>query len=149
MLACRVIYGSSELTRDERPVVCLSEIPLDRLQAHRVFRSHLGRWDFEPFGIAIARSYLESTGARPVIYGDETVWEQLPDNDRPFFQHVNASQYESKSQPIDWRTEKEWRIVGDLDLDKIPRDQAIVFVHSIQDAKLAGSISNWPVVVLS
>jgi hypothetical protein len=144
ILASRRILATNHLTRDPRPVVCFSEIPLSQLAQRRVFRPHLSRWDFEPFGIAFDRALLESLGARSVIYGTERDWDALPEEDRPFFQVEH-----SKSQKIDWRSEHEWRKLGDVDLDQIPHDQAVVFVKSESDAQWVDAISRWPIVVLS
>ena len=82
-------------------------------------------------------------GARPVIYGTEHDWEELPDDQRPYFQLQ-----QSKSQKIDWRSELEWRMLGDLKLDRIPQDKAIVFVKTESDGEVVEKLSRWPVVVL-
>jgi hypothetical protein len=143
ILASKRILATNRLTRDRRPVVCFSEIPLSQLSQRRVFRPHLSRWDFEPFGMAFDRALLESLGARPAIYGTEQDWVELPAEDRPFFQ-VELS----KSGQIDWQTEHEWRILGDVNLNQIPHDQAVVFVKTEADAQWVDAISRWPIVVL-
>ena len=144
ILASRKVLATNHLTRDERPVVCLSDLSLNLLPSQRVFRPHLSRWDFEPFGIAIGREVLEKLHARPVLYGTEADWQQLPDDQKPFFQLKK-----SKSEKIDWRLECEWRLIGDLGLDQIRHDQALVFVPSYEDAEVVSCLSNWPIVVLN
>lgn len=144
ILTTRRLIGSNELTRDQRPVVCFSEIPVAELEAHRVFRPHLGRWDFEPYGIAIDRQYMQHLGAAKAIYANERDWEDLPSHQRPFFQIRTSS-----NQKIDWQVEQEWRIVGDVDLEKIPRDLAFVFVKNNSDVKSISRLCRWPIVVLS
>lgn len=143
ILASGRILGSHDLTRDRRDVVCFSNLPLDEILNQRVFRPHLSRWDFEPYGIAIEREFLLRLGARPVVYGDESDWERLSEFDQAFFQVKN-----SKSAEIDWSREREWRIVGDLKLDDIPVDQAVVFVKTESDALIVAALSRWPVVIL-
>ena len=143
ILAAGRILASNHLTRDPRAVVCFSELPLEEITERRTFRPHLNRWDFEPFGIAIDRELLQNLGAQPVIYGNESDWGQHVDQDRPFFQLRR-----SKSDQIDWELEREWRILGDLKLDEIPFDQAIVFVPSESAAEIVARLSRWPIVVL-
>ena len=109
-----------------------------------VFRSHLSRWDFLPFGIAIDRHVLERIGARRVIYRADSDWPEIAPADRPFYQVAS-----SESGKIDWRQEKEWRLVGELDLKQLGHDEAVVFVPTLQDAETVSSISRWPVVVLA
>lgn len=143
ILASDRILGSANLTRDSRDVVCFSNLPLNELVLNRVFRPHLSRWDFEPYGIAIDRELLKRMGASPVIYGDDSDWERLPPEARAFFQLSQSSQSE-----IDWTQEREWRIVGDLSLPEIPIDLAVVFVKTKPEAEIAASVSRWPVVLL-
>lgn len=144
ILAIGRILGSHGLTRDARDVVCFSELPLDEILNQRVFRPHLGRWDFEPYGIAIDKQCLKRLGARPVFYGDDGQWEQLSEFDQAFFQLKT-----SQSSNIDWTKEQEWRLIGDLILDNIPVDQAVVFVKSKSDAHTVSGLSRWPIVILS
>lgn len=142
ILATQKLLGSSDLTRDKREVVCFSQLSFTELQQQRVFRSHLGRWDFEPYGIAIRSDWLESRGARKVVYGDEATWDQLDDSQRPWFQFCDAE------EGTDWSVEKEWRVVGDVDLREVPADAALVFVPSVEDAVRVEEVSRWPIVVL-
>ena len=143
ILATRTILGSSDITRDRRQVVCFSNVGVDQLPQKRTFRSHLSRWDFELYGIAIDKELLIELGAKPVIYGSDSVWDELTDADRPWFQ-VEKSQ----SGTVDWQSEKEWRILGDLKLDQIPLDQAFLFVPREADAAVAAKLSHWPIVIL-
>ena len=144
ILASRRVLGSHNLTRDPRSVVCFADLPLEELPSKRVFRPHLSRWDFESFGIAIERELLAQLGTVKAIYGDEEDWAQLPDEQRPYFQLRK-----SKSEKIDWESENEWRLVGDLNLELVPHDQAIVFVKTIEDANIVAELSHWPIVVIA
>jgi hypothetical protein len=142
ILATGRILASNDITRDPRPVVCFSNITFEQLLERRVFRPHLSRWDFEPFGIGIKKSWLKKKGARAVKYGDESLWESLSDSDKPFFQ-LNAS--DSK---VDWSVEEEWRVVADVELGRVPANAAIVFVATAADAAEIGEFSRWPIVTL-
>ena len=144
ILASQRILASCDLTRDPRPVVCFSDIPMTQISQQRVFRPHISRWDFESYGLAIDRVLLEEIGARQVAYGREQDWDDLPEEHRPFFQIEK-----SKSKKIVWRLEHEWRLLGDLNLEQIPADRAVVFVKTESDAQLVDNLSRWPIVVLS
>jgi hypothetical protein len=124
-------------------VVCFTAVPLGELPERTVFRKHLARWDFVPYGLAIRKSILKSAGCREVIYGDESDWYELPNDDRPWFQIKT-----SKNGKIDWTQEQEWRLVGDLDLTKIDSGDAFAFVKTRQDAMRLSEICRWPIVVL-
>ena len=144
ILASRRIIGSANLTRDTKPVVCFSNLSLEQLKTRRVFRPHLSRWDFEPYGLAIDRELLKELGARRVVYGDNSSWNSLSPSARPFFQTRRSA-----NQKIDWELEREWRIIGDLQLKLIPRDRAFVFVASEEQAGVVASLCHWPIVVMN
>ena len=126
--------------RGDTSVVSFTTATLDELAKMRTFRAHRGRWDFEPYGISIDRELLKGLGGQEVTYGDESVWDAMSETARPFFQKVD-------DDSIDWRIEREWRVIGDVDLSSIPADKAIVFVPSEEEAKLVARISRWPVVI--
>ena len=108
------LVGNNQITRSAQKVVCFTDVAWDDLKAIKKFRSHLGRWDFLPIGIALRKDALVAAGARPVIYGSDEVWDSLVEAEQPYFQ---VSKTETKSgNIIDWTQEKEWRIIGDLDL---------------------------------
>ncbi|MEM7457192.1 MAG: hypothetical protein AAF456_22815 [Planctomycetota bacterium] len=143
ILASDRLLGSNDLTRSRQPVVSFTSVPLSEFAEHRRFRNHLARWDFEPFGIAFDRNWLQSLGAREVIYGRDDQFESLPDSDRPFFQLATGRNKE------DWTAEKEWRLIGNLDLKLPGPTDAVVFVPDLESARTVSTLSRWPVVVLS
>lgn len=122
------------------PAVSFSACPLVDLASRRIFRPHRGRWDFEPYGIAVSRNWLATRGGRPVIY-------RPPDSlrgDDPFEQPAHA-----RTQPkLDWTREAEWRHPGDLDLRSLSATRGLVFVDHEEDARIVATVSPWPVVVL-
>jgi len=122
ILASRKVLASNLLTRARRPVTCLSDMTLKEMVTKRVFRAHLSRWDFEPYGIAFQRNvFLRKFGARPVVYGGEAEWQSMDEDEKPYFQMRKSS-----SEKIDWQTEKEWRVIGDLDLNLVGPEDAVV-----------------------
>jgi hypothetical protein len=125
--------------------VCFSAAPLNQRSTLRTFRAHRGRWDAEPFGIAVRTETLVARGARPVIYGDESTWNSLAEPERPWFQRHTTR---SGKTPIDWSREQEWRLLGDLPLDELPSSDVRVFVPDASMATRIAAVSRWPVFVL-
>lgn len=120
------LISTNELNRAKTNVVCFTGRPLEEVKSMRVFRSHLSKWDFEPFGIGIRKSAFEKLGGRPVQYGTNESFDRMDETDRPFFQ-LAVGQSNSQT-PIDWTVEREWRVIGDMDLEKISKDDMIFFV---------------------
>jgi hypothetical protein len=141
------LLASSEFVRGETPVVSWTAVPLGEIHTLRTYRSHLSRWDFEPYGICIRRDWLQRRGTRPVQYGDEALWDAMPSADRPFFQKRES--HTAGGKVFDWTLEQEWRHVGDLRLDGIPARAAMLFVPSEAEARQLAACSPWPVVVVS
>ena len=143
LLATGRIMATNMLTRDQQPVVCFSNLPVTEIGKQKIFRQHLGRWDFSPYGIAVDRKHLFELGARPVIYGNETTWQNLSPEQRPFFQLAT-----SKTGTLDWTQEQEWRLPGDLNLNQLPINAVALFVENADEAELISALSRWPIVVV-
>lgn len=137
----RRLLASQRTIRGGHRMVCLTSAPLQDLPALRRFRSHRTRWDFEPFGICIRRDWLLERGVRPAIYGDDAIWDNLPAEDRPYFQ------WSDPVQGLDWSMEREWRHAGDLDLSELPVEQGLVFVPNYEAATRLFPVSPWPVTL--
>ncbi len=142
----RLLVASGRAIRGGYRMVCFTAVPLAQLAQLRVFRTHRGRWDFEPYGICIRRDWLQRRGARPVLYGDETLWHRLAERDRPFFQ-VACSRTRGGAV-LDWTAEQEWRCLGDLDLSELAETDAIVFVADAAEALALAPHCPWPVTLL-
>ncbi len=140
----QTLLASHESIRDATAVVSFTAATIDQLVEMRTFRAHRGRWDFEPYGIAIEREWLVKQGAHEVIYGDEQKWKELSDSERPLYQKIG-----DQANAIDWTIEQEWRVIGDLDLSDLPKDKGAVFVPTRDEANQLARISPWPVVICS
>ncbi len=140
----RRLLASAKAIRGGYPVVCFTATPLALLSSRRVFRPHRSRWDFEPYGLCIDSDWLTSIGTRPVLYGDDQLWNRLSLDQRPFFQKRTAGRADS----IDWSVEREWRHLGHIHLDGLPKDAAILFVPTMFDACQLTDVSPWPIAVL-
>ncbi len=141
ILMDETIRCNDVLYRNSRKVVSFSQVPLPDLLGRRKFQLHLGRWDWEPYGIAIRRSVLESLGARPVIYGDDATFDSLSESDRAFFQPSQR-----RNGRDNWSDEQEWRVLGDVRVGKIKYNEALIFVAHRQEALALCKKVRWPVV---
>ena len=143
------LAASKRLIRGDHEVVCFTEVSPESFPKLRIFRKHLRRWDFLPYGVAITRAAAETLGIRPVQYGDDQLWEDLTDDQRPFFQQQYSAGAKSEpTQPIDWSVEQEWRCRGNVELSTLNRSDVLVFVATFDEAIWIASISPWRVVVM-
>lgn len=136
----RRLIGSHQTTSCKTSVVCFSGLPLMQWLCRRAFRPHLGRWDAEPFGIAVRRDAAERLGCRPVIYGDQSTLATVSQSDRWRFQAAGKT--------FDWTSEHEWRCPSPVDLTDFAADEVAVFVQDPIHFS-AVSESPWPVVAVS
>lgn len=150
---CRIaaqarLRSRADFNRSQVPVVSWTANRLEEIKQLRVFRPHLTRWDFEPYGVGIRADVLrDQYGARPVIYGTESDYDLLPEQDRPFFQVAQTLTRAGNS--IDWRLEKEWRIIGDVEFSSLADDELVYFVPSFTDARSIARLTNHRTIVLN
>ncbi len=135
----RRVRASKQLVRGEETMVSLTACPPWELAKLVKWRPSLLRWTFEPYGIALNRERLESSGTRPVIYGNDDDYRSLEKEDKPFFQSCGRGKN-------DWRIEKEWRHLGDLDFSHFAHDEAVVFTLTKDEAAVLQKDSPFPVV---
>lgn len=109
------LIANGQLIRGGFPVVSFTAVSPDRLKELHRYRSHLVRWDFEPWGIVFDRDWLLQRGARPVHYLSNIAFASLVPEQQPWFQ---------KHEPpeCDYTIEEEWRVRGDLDFSDAPQD---------------------------
>jgi hypothetical protein len=98
-------YGAYTPTiRGQHPAVavCFTEQPLlGFTQSWRIARAR-----YQPYGIALHKHNLFRYGGRPVIYGDETLYKRLSEEDQYLFVCYAPIPF---SKPVDWTHEREWR----------------------------------------
>ncbi|MFO0260652.1 MAG: hypothetical protein ACK53V_03415 [Planctomycetota bacterium] len=140
------LLASGRWTGNGQPVVSFSAQPLSRWPELRTYRPHLGRWDFEPYGVGLSRDRLEKLGGRPVIYGDRQTQAELEAIERIWFQMARTRR---AGHAIDWTVEREWRVPGDIELRLFGRDEALVFVPDKESAEVVAPYSRWPVIAIA
>jgi hypothetical protein len=139
---CRIIssgrlIAASTASSKQYPVVCFSEVSLAELLDRRCFRPQLGRWDYEPYGVAIRRSASESLGIEPVIYGEPEMRGTLSKQNRYRFHPIGKT--------YDWRTEKEWRSNQTIDLTAIDEGNVRVFAADSAQSRNRLADCRWAV----
>lgn len=140
---CRIlqdkkILASDKLIRGGYKTVALTEVPVWGILEQIHWRSALQRWTFEPYGIAIRKEKLAEAGVRKVLYGLDYQYRFCLEADRPYFQAYDNEGY-------DWRKEREWRNVGDVDLSVFEPEDAVVMVKTLDEAEELGEWSPFPV----
>lgn len=125
------------LIRGTDPVISFSSMGPPRFRALRRWNASRARWTVEPYGIAISRKIMRQLGAKPAVYGREKVYELLPETERFRFQSDPSGHPE-------WRHEREWRILGDLEIDKLPAGTWFAFVpRYVIKLELMAIIGQW------
>ncbi|MDD4050399.1 MAG: hypothetical protein PHR28_00690 [candidate division Zixibacteria bacterium] len=119
-----IIYGQSNKIRGSYPVVPFALINADSIKHIFRYRSRFLNPGLEPYGIAIAKDSAAALGIRPVIYGVPNTYDNLSDDDKPYFQ--NQGSYNAQ-----WTIENEWRHLGDLHLDRLPADLIRIIVPTL------------------
>ncbi|MFT5528097.1 MAG: hypothetical protein ACI9HK_006085, partial [Pirellulaceae bacterium] len=136
----RRIVASGKTIRGGERVVCLTSTLLSEFRDRRVYRRHLGRWDYEPCGIAFPAAILNSQ-ARRVVYGDDGTWDILAAMQRWRFQASETS------KGVNWELEREWRVKGDLDFSNLEQI-SYPFVPDLNAAISLRDIWSGPIIVL-
>ncbi|HEX7344431.1 MAG TPA: hypothetical protein VF398_09210 [bacterium] len=136
------IRASAHLIRGGYPVVPFTECPPEDLPKLISWRAGLRRWTLEPYGFALGKLRLIELGARPVIYGTPADFERLEERDQPFFQMADSrSGY--------WRDEREWRIMGDVNLRSFAMMDGVIFLPSAHESGLLTECSRFRIIPLT
>lgn len=142
ILRTRTLYGSSRHHRDGNRAIAFSSLHPSEAVKLMKWRRRYVRPTFEPYGISIERSYAELTGIRPVIYGTSDHYNELSESDKPFFQSAGEKRG-------DWKPEKEWRYIDDLDLSAIPPERIKVIVRNQSEIAGVAELTSSEVIALT
>lgn len=115
--------GHKGFIKGKRKAVCLSEIPLSAVHyfASRPDKEDNARYRF--YGVALSKKAVFEAGGRPVIYLPDAEADWIPEEHK--WRHVRF-----EHPVIDWTHEREWRVVGDLDLSTFPGIYVLVWTAS-------------------
>jgi hypothetical protein len=138
IIQSKTLTGTGNTIHGQQPMACFTRVPITQWAGNHVYRPHLQRWDFGPHGLLIKREWLQTQGLLPVFYGTQQQCDTLSTNDRRYFQINEGS--------IDWRTEQEERVVGDLDLHGALSSDIIFFTQHQADAEQLQSVCRWLVL---
>jgi len=123
------LRGSSKWTYGKN-CICFTEAPIIEFNSifalNEIASSIKERPRYEPFGIAVSKSWLYKKGGRPVIYDHPDNISLLPDNLKYRFvpyDPVNG---------IDYTWEREWRL--NVDYLKLDPKHTLVVVPTSKDA---------------
>jgi hypothetical protein len=137
----RKVRASSRFIRGGYRVVSFTSLtPVESLRLMRWRRRYV-YYNFEPYGLAVKADTARRLGIRPVIYGDDNLYQHLPDPDKPFFQHEGTAN-------ADWRPEAELRHLDDFSLAHLPEASIKVVVYSSADMIKLTAVCPYQVVPL-
>ena len=142
ILTTQKILASGSLIPQKQRMVCFTEVPLTEFPQRRIYRPHLSRWDFEPWGISIRKSMLRRFQAKPVHYesNEPKIHAKSP--------RKQSAEETAFQQSEVWASEREWRVIGDLDLRHISTKDAVVFVPDLTAARALAPYSRWPFTIV-
>lgn len=111
--------GHSGYVKGQQKAVCLSEIPLSSVHH---FAGKPGQQDarYRFYGIALSKEAVFKAGGRPVIYLPDKEADWIPEEQK--WRHVRF-----EHPNVDWTHEREWRVLGDLDLGQFPGIYVLVW----------------------
>lgn len=138
------LVGTKWFQRSGVSAVCFSSRPLKELLEQRTYRPHLARWDWEPYGICVRKTALQTLGARPVQYRSSEEYAQLSDDEKAYFQKFDSDD----PSKIDWRIESEWRVLGDVRLGRLAPFSSFAFVPTRDEARWLRTTSGFPILAL-
>ena len=137
----RRIRSTNRFIRGGHQVVSFSTLEPPKAVKLMRWRRRYVCYSFEPYGIALRMDTAIAAGLRPVVYGDDDLYSQLADSDRPFFQSRG-------SEVSDWRPEAEWRCLGDLNLQSLPVDGIKLITYTCQEAAALQQLAKYDVIPL-
>ena len=149
----RQLCASSHMIRGKHEVVCFTEASppeieeLPRVDAEGGNDKPL-KWSRSKHGVAVRRrTLIKEAGARPAIHADSTLYASLPARQQHLF-----VRFEHDRSLADWTFEREFRVLGDLDLRVLGPMDLIVIVESYYERSLLLAQARpppWPIVVFS
>lgn len=101
------------------PTVSFTSLPPSNTIPLMRWRARFGEMSFEPYAVGVRRSVADAAGVRPVYYYDGKAVDST----------IPCWLTQSRGKVTDWTTEREWRVVGNLDLAQFESDDLLVIVQ--------------------
>jgi hypothetical protein len=130
----RTIRASTANIRDAFPAIGFTECRPDEIMRLIRWCPRKVNWNFEPYGIAISKDAAKKIGAKPVIYGTVNDYKGFSESAKPYFQYRGGGD-------VDWSREREWRVIGGIDLSQLCDDQIIFFVWRRCEAEILKALT--------
>lgn len=121
----KLLRASSRHFRKAYPAVAFSELTPGEAASLMKWRARYREMSFEPYGLAIPMEEAAKVGIKKVIYGMAYHYGELAENERPYFQAIGEKGF--------WIPEKEWRYIGNLDLNRLDLSRLSAIVWNPED----------------
>lgn len=134
ILTSGIIRGSGNdgYVKGNQRAACFSEIPLSAVSGFACAPSET-KARYRYYGVSVSKKAVFAAGGRPVIYLPEIEADWIPAEHK--WRHVRFQYGE-----VDFTHEREWRVLGDLDLTKLPG--LYVLVWSASEAREIASMKS-------
>lgn len=122
-----VLRPHGGMIRGQVPIISWTSISPYDFERIKSWNAAVLRWTVEKCGIAVRKRVLKELGTKPVCYLHSHYYKRLPEHERYRFQ---------KHEPpkTHWKHEREWRLLGELNISLLSPDNAFWFVASHKDA---------------
>lgn len=137
----RRIRASSWRMPGGRRMVSFSALHPAEMTGRMRWRRRYVRASFEPYGVAVNRDAIGDLGGREVLYGNAEERRALPPGEEPFFQSFSEAAY--------WPNEWEWRLAGDLSLDRLDPAAITLLVATPEERRVLEEEVSWRVFSLT
>ncbi len=144
MLKQRTLLGGIGFIRGKYVCVCFSESPISKLSQLLANDRPMG-FKYQPYGLIVDKEWLFKKGGRPVIYGPDSDYDELPAKMK--YRHVKFCL--KGRNDVDHTWEQEWRICTTA-LKFTPEEVTVVVPNRIaKDAFMRGGYAEWHYLSLS
>ena len=112
--------------------VCFTEAPIECLKMANGIVCYNGEKRYSNYGIMIPKIDIYNLGGRPAIYTDKEDFDILPEKMKHRFVIFEPlKEIRGTDNKCDFTWEREWRMLGDLDLKTLTNYEIIVPTKSI------------------
>ena len=141
ILTTRRILASSRHMPGRTATVSFSALSPGELVPLMRWRARYREMSFEPYGVAVHKDCATMLGIRPVAYYDRAR-EPKPTGCEPWLT-------QSIGDVTDWRQEREYRCLGDLDLRRVPAGAIKAVCYTTEEIGFIEERTGLPAVSLT